>query len=540
MAFTIAITSSLPHVQFQFMDLLHFLLAALSLYALGWIMYCRFLHPFADVPGPFLASFSRLWIGASVAGGRAEHTQRELHKKHGALVRIAPNEVAVADPSACKIIYNIKSGFSKTDFYPPFAPKISSHGDHFTQLDEVKHAERRKYVNSVYSMSTILESEQYIDACSDVFVEKMGKFAETGVNIDLGEWIQWQVLHICATSILIPISKLTELYLRYTFDVIGELFFGQQFGFMRDEHDYSRYIESLDTLLPGIALSCVLPSYVRSFHSILGLLFPTIRKSISGFDEIRAAGRYWTNVRQKQMQTGTTGRVDLLDKFFKIREVKGGFDIPEIQNEACVAIFAGSDTTAIALRSILYHLMKSKTCMEKLVAEIDDFDSRRLLGKQHIRYAEAMKMPYLVACCKEGMRLHPSVGLGLPRHVPTGGATIAGRYFPAGSRVSMNAAVIQYDPLVFGDDAATFNPDRWIDGDGALMDRHMLHFGGGSRTCIGKNISLAEMHKLIPQLLRSFSVHLVDPSREWKTENFWFNKQTGIHARVVARTGRGT
>ncbi|KAK5373387.1 hypothetical protein LTS13_005585 [Exophiala xenobiotica] len=522
MAFTIAITSSLPHVQFQFMDLLHFLLAALSLYALGWIMYCRFLHPFADVPGPFLASFSRLWIGASVAGGRAEHTQRELHKKHGALVRIAPNEVAVADPSACKIIYNIKSGFSKTDFYPPFAPKISSHGDHFTQLDEVKHAERRKYVNSVYSMSTILESEQYIDACSDVFVEKMGKFAETGVNIDLGEWIQWQVLHICATSILIPISKLTELYLRYTFDVIGELFFGQQFGFMRDEHDYGRYIESLDTLLPGIALSCVLPSYVRSFHSILGLLFPTIRKSISGFDEIRAAGRYWTNVRQKQMQTGTTGRVDLLDKFFKIREVKGGFDIPEIQNEACVAIFAGSDTTAIALRSILYHLMKSKTCMEKLVAEIDDFDSRGLLGKQHIRYAEAMKMPYLVACCKEG------------------GATIAGRYFPAGSRVSMNAAVIQYDPLVFGDDAATFNPDRWIDGDGALMDRHMLHFGGGSRTCIGKNISLAEMHKLIPQLLRSFSVHLVDPSREWKTENFWFNKQTGIHARVVARTGRGT
>jgi len=33
--------------------------------------------------------------------------------------------------------------------------------------------------------------------------------------------------------------------------------------------------------------------------------------------------------------------------------------------------FAGSDTTAIAIRSILYHLMKDKTCMEKLVVEID-------------------------------------------------------------------------------------------------------------------------------------------------------------------------
>ena len=98
-----------------------------------------------------------------------------------------------------------------------------------------------------------------------------------------------------------------------------------------------------------------------------------------------------------------------------------------------------------------------------------------------------MKMPYLVACCKEGMRLHPSVGLGMRRHVPVGGATIAGRYFPEGRRVSMNAAVLHYDQSIFGDDAAQFNPDRWINGDASLMDRHMLHFGGGSRTCIGKN-----------------------------------------------------
>lgn len=126
--------------------------------------------------------------------------------------------------------------------------------------------------------------------------------------------------------------------------------------------------------------------------------------------------------------------------------------------------------------------------MEKLVAEIDDCDSRGQLGRPHITYVEAMKLPYLVACCKEGMRLHPSVGLGMPRHVPPGGATIAGHYFAGGSRVSMNAAVVHYDESIFGDDAAKFNPDRWIKGDAALMDRHMLHFGGGSRTCIGKNV----------------------------------------------------
>ena len=152
--------------------------------------------------------------------------------------------------------------------------------------------------------------------------------------------------------------------------------------------------------------------------------------------------------------------------------------------------FAGSDTTAIAIRSIIYHLMKDPKCMNKLVAEIDDFDSRGLLSKPQIKYAEAIKMPYLIACCKEGMRLHPSVGLGLPRHTPPGGVTIAGHFFPAGSRVSMNAAVIHYDQSIFGEDAAKFNPDRWNQSNAAMMDRHMLHFGQGSRTCIGMHVCL--------------------------------------------------
>lgn len=109
-------------------------------------------------------------------------------------MRIAPNEVSVADPEAIKVIYSVKSGFTKTDFYPPFAPGISPHGDHFSQMDERKHAERRRFVNSTYSMSTILEGERYIDACSEVFMEKMARFAETGREVDFGEWIQWCVL----------------------------------------------------------------------------------------------------------------------------------------------------------------------------------------------------------------------------------------------------------------------------------------------------------------------------------------------------------
>lgn len=127
-------------------------------------------------------------------------------------------------------------------------------------------------------------------------------------------------------------------FARYTFDVIGELFFGHQFGFMKDEHDYGGYISSLDTLLPGISLACVLPSYMRKVQEFAGLLLPSVREGIRGFDRIRAAGRYWVQNRVGMMSANQVDRVDLLDKLFKIHVEKDGFNVEDIQNEACVAM----------------------------------------------------------------------------------------------------------------------------------------------------------------------------------------------------------
>ena len=150
--------------------------------------------------------------------------------------------------------------------------------------------------------------------------------------------------------------------------------------------------------------------------------------------------------------------------------------------------FAGADTTAIAINSILYHLMRNPTAYEKLTAEVDAAVADGALSTP-VAYAEAVKLPYLKACINEGMRLHPSVGLTMPRFVPTGGAIISGFHFPEGYRVGINGAVVQYDKDIFGPDADNFNPDRWIEGDAVRMDKTMVQFGAGPRTCIGKNVS---------------------------------------------------
>lgn len=136
--------------------------------------------------------------------------------------------------------------------------------------------------------------------------------------------------------------------------------------------------------------------------------------------------------------------------------------------------------------------MLNSDTYSKLKTEVDSAISDGTLSMP-VLYAQAIKLPYLKACVNEGMRLHPSVALTLPRHVPNSGATISGFYFPAGYRVGINGAVVQYDKDVFGQDADVFNPSRWIDGDSqqhSRMEKTMVQFGAGSRTCIGKNVSI--------------------------------------------------
>ena len=131
--------------------------------------------------------------------------------------------------------------------------------------------------------------------------------------------------------------------------------------------------------------------------------------------------------------------------------------------------------------------MRHPTAYEKLMDEIDRATANGSLSDS-VRYAEATKLPYFCAVVKEAMRLHPSVGLTMPRYVAEGGVQLAGHFIPSGYRVGMNGAVVHYDREVFGDDADAFNPDRWLERDAMTMDKFMIPFGAGTRTCIGKNM----------------------------------------------------
>ncbi|GAB1315620.1 hypothetical protein MFIFM68171_05830 [Madurella fahalii] len=87
------------------------------------VIYSRYLHPLAHVPGPFWASISELYrFYHNFAGGNgALYLQFEgLREKYGPVIRITPNEALLADPAHYDKIYSMTSQhYRDADFLHP-------------------------------------------------------------------------------------------------------------------------------------------------------------------------------------------------------------------------------------------------------------------------------------------------------------------------------------------------------------------------------------------------------------------------------------
>jgi cytochrome P450 len=203
-----------------------------------------------------------------------------------------------------------------------------------------------------------------------------------------------------------------------------------------------------------------------------------------------------------------TQSIDLLGRY--ILEGKRDPDFiteRQIMGLTVMSIFAGSDSTATTLRTIFYYVMKQPWMMDKLMAELNDASFDRQGGI--ISWKAARELPYLTAVVQESLRLFPAVGVPLERVVPAGGLEVCGHFIPAGTVVGVSAWPLHRKESMFGPQPDEFRPERWIDAsedEKTLMNNALFSFGMGSRTCIGKNISLLEIYKLVPTILRKFEV----------------------------------
>jgi len=172
----------------------------------------------------------------------------------------------------------------------------------------------------------------------------------------------------------------------------------------------------------------------------------------------------------------------------------------QCEAEGVLQIAAGSDTTSNVIRAIMLYISTSPCVYRKLQQEVDDAVASGKASSPMITSAEAKALPYLQAVLQEGLRIHPPSLILASKQVPPEGDTINGKFIPGGTEIAQNSWSLLRNKWLFGEDADTFRPERWLEVDGekrAEMERISgLLFGYGRWMCAGKNIAFMELGKV--------------------------------------------
>ncbi|PGG97502.1 hypothetical protein AJ79_09172 [Helicocarpus griseus UAMH5409] len=446
-----------------------------------------YFHPLSKFRGPWTAAFSNLNYSLSYLGGRQPYDVLKLHEKYGPVVRVAPNQLCFNSSQSWKDIYGPRKGhatFVKSTFYDGgnFADQAHSI---VSERDPVKHSEMRRYLSSAFSDRSLREQEYLVAGVIDEFVEQIGKVGSKPEGVDLTTWFNL-----------------------LTFDVIGELAFGESFGGVKSGKTHFWISVVLESMGQS-SLSDFLQRFPLLGRIYLKLNPRWMEKLVAGSQKHESYTLELINRRIKKQ----TDRKDFMSYLLQNRDE---YKISDIQLAAHASDFviAGSETTATTLATVVYYLCRNGDVFSKLKKEIRS----AFKSYNEINGTSASSLRYLHAVCLEALRIFPPLPLALPRIVPPGGDTVDGFFIPEGTEVATNPFAAGLDAANFVD-PWKFDPDRWL----GQNDRNQLEasqpFSLGTRACLGRSLGWLELRTTLAKVLFKYDLHLLDQKIDWQRDS---------------------
>ncbi|CAN1310423.1 (S)-N-methylcoclaurine 3'-hydroxylase isozyme 1 (Fragment), partial [Linum perenne] len=132
------------------------------------------------------------------------------------------------------------------------------------------------------------------------------------------------------------------------------------------------------------------------------------------------------------------------------------------------------------------------------------------LGKP-LNESDIYNLPYLTSIVKETLRLHPPAPLLVP-HRSLETLQVMNYTIPDGARLEVNAWAIGRDVSIWGEDAASFRPKRFVGSsvDFRGQDFQLLPFSAGRRMCPGTSLAARQIPLLLANLVWNFNWSLPD------------------------------
>lgn len=103
-------------------------------------------------------------------------------------MRLAPNTYSFSSPEDQKKIYDLKTEFRKTTFYNTAGHPARK--NIFNIFPKPEHAERKKKLSNMYSMSSMVNYEGAVDRMNSLLCSKFRGFASKGQKIHVPDFMQ--------------------------------------------------------------------------------------------------------------------------------------------------------------------------------------------------------------------------------------------------------------------------------------------------------------------------------------------------------------
>lgn len=170
-------------------------------------------------------------------------------------------------------------------------------------------------------------------------------------------------------------------------------------------------------------------------------------------------------------------------------------------------LLAGRDTTACTMSWALFMLVRHPEKLAKLREEVFSATG----GKTKFTRNHLLAMPYLKAVVNETLRLYPQIPVNVrialnTTYLPRGGGPDGQDpiLIKKGQGVGFSTYHMHRSKEVFGEDATSFRPERFLTGELAEIGSGFMPFHSGPRICLGKDFALTEASFAIGRFVQAY------------------------------------
>ena len=318
-------------------------------------------------PGPKFAAASDIPYVHALVRGKLPHWVSALHLTYASpVVGISPNELSFISSDAWQDTYSYRPG------HTPFVKDLRGYGKPPNEVHSLltapkgDHARMRRILDHSFSDRAYKEQEPIVVGYVDNLIMRLNEqiHDQNQSQVDLVKWYNWM-----------------------SFDVIGDLSFGQSFNCLETQ-TYHPWVETIFGNLKGISLTGACNHF-----AILRYVLPLfISKRIT-----RMIDDHWaaTTSNVERRLNLDTSRSDFLSSIIEPNKAeKRSLAHEEIMSNASLFVIAGSESIATNLSGTTYHLLKNPVPKRCIKAEIDS----TFTSEDEITPDSVSQLPYLIAC----------------------------------------------------------------------------------------------------------------------------------------------